>query len=558
VRDRGRPRRGRRARARRDGRRARLGRRDARVGTRGRGGRQARRSGAPYVALAPDDDAALLAFGRELSWSKDANAQHEAVAVLDRYLARHPGDAAAILQRGRAHAWSGEITEGAADLRAYLATNPKDAEDVRLELATVLSWSKDAKEQRESIAMFDAYLAAHPGDREHRLQRARLLLWSGDYDRAETELDALGAVPRDALTDAIDLERARLLSQTGRKLAALTILDDLVARDAKNEDARAERERLLASFAGKLEFRASYFRDSSPIGIFSFVADAARPLSPRVAILASGGMFGLSSSPQGAPNGRLTERYDLGWRARPIDALEIEATGGARTYSDGIDARLGARSVARLELGRRLRASAFWQYDDVFLDLNQPATLNAGIRAHWLGANAELSLPVGIALSGQLGARLLTDDNRQLDANGTALVTIVGPLRIGATAQLMGYRSKTTIYWSPQRYAALLGLVRVSGEASSRLSYEVQALLGGASEHVDGAPDAGLALAYGGSAAFSWAPSEHVQLRVSGQFGRSQRTTTVEAPGATGGTDVVEQTMTYWWTTLGAGVAITF
>ena len=84
----------------------------------------------------------------------------------------------------------------------------------------------------EALRLIDAYLAAHPDDREARLDRARFLAWRGDYAGA---MDALARFPADdAQANAL---RARTLAWAERRDAALALNTPLYAAAPDDYDA---------------------------------------------------------------------------------------------------------------------------------------------------------------------------------------------------------------------------------------------------------------------------------------------------------------------------------
>jgi tetratricopeptide (TPR) repeat protein len=83
----------------------------------------------------------------------------------------------------------------------------------------------------EGLALMDRHLAANPGDRAARLDRARFLAWRGDYARAIEALDALG--DEDDVTRAL---RARIHAWAGNRETSLALNAPLYQADPADYD----------------------------------------------------------------------------------------------------------------------------------------------------------------------------------------------------------------------------------------------------------------------------------------------------------------------------------
>lgn len=84
----------------------------------------------------------------------------------------------------------------------------------------------------EGLALMDRHLAAHPDDREARLDRARFLAWRGDYAAAIEALDALGGDDEE-----MRALRARVYAWAGRRERALALNAPLYEADPTDFDA---------------------------------------------------------------------------------------------------------------------------------------------------------------------------------------------------------------------------------------------------------------------------------------------------------------------------------
>jgi predicted Zn-dependent protease len=570
------------------------------------------------VAAKPDDEAAKLELARALVRSDRPDDVNEGLLLLDRHVATHPGDEEAFLERARARAAAKKTTLAIADLRAYLGRHPHD-EKVALELAEVLASSTDKAVRRDaltlygahlaahpddarvllargrlraelgmsdeavqdlaayrqlkhdddaadleianvlaqgaapkqSIPYYDAYVARHPQDAAARTRRARALLWGGDYPRAESELEELR---RSAKTDAekneLDLELVRLYAQTSRRFDAADLVEKVLERDPKSAAALTERARLQVVLGSRLEPRVFYYEDKSRIRISSLTVEARAALSRNFAFIADVGGYTLGT----AAETLLTSRGNLGAWVR-YRALELEATVGPRVYQY-FGPSFGTRAAARVRPARWASLSLDYQYDDIYFDMLQPASVSSGIRGHALHLTGEGTLPLGVRLTGRVGSRLLQPDNRSFDSTATLQVPIVGPLSAGYNVQYIAWRFNDPTYWSPQAFAAHLGLVRVAQTfAQSGFGYDLQGVAGIAGERIQGAPEAGFGLSFGVSGTVSYQVSQRVLLRLGAQYSQTVRrlprpvlggSTPSDAPGADA---AEEEPSIYWWVT---------
>jgi len=579
------------------------------------------------VRLFPDDDEALLALGSQLSWRKDRAALEESIPLFDRYLARNPWDGPALLQRARAHAWTGDTARAARDYRAYLGRHPDD-DVVLLELGRTLSWSKVRADVEASLAVFDRYLArhpdsgdavlararaaawagraveaetallayaeAHPGDDaalreaativaqgkdparavplferylarhpddfEAEARRARALLWSGAYGDAEPALSAARArAPSDRARDDIDVDRARLLAQTGRRPEALDLLEEVLVRAPGHAGARQERERVSVAYRSRITPGVTTFGDKSGIFIVATSLSSAVHLSRDLAVLMDVGAWRLGNRAETLWTGRA----NAGLWTRPGGSFELELQGGPRLYQHFAPA-FGGRVSAKMRPARWLGGQLEYAYDDIYVDLMQPASVAAGIRAHALSLAPEIAVGPLLA-SGRVGSHIATGENRSFEATGTATVLIVRPIRVGYNAQWLSWSYNDPAYWSPQAYAAHLGVVRAAqdlGVGGGRLAYDAQVALGTAAERITAVPSSGYGVAWGASLALLWAPTTTVAVRVSAQYGETVRrvlplATRAGAGAAPAAPAPGPQSNNYYWLTATAAVTFT-
>jgi tetratricopeptide (TPR) repeat protein len=140
-------------------------------------------------------------------------------------------------------------TDGAHDeARALYAQRvAADSTDVRAlhRLGLLLAWNS---EHREALRLMDRLMMLAPGT-EARRDRANIRAWSGDYDGALRDIDAL--LREDpASVDALHA-RARFLSWAGRLPAAADAYRAMLERDPADADAWRGLAR-VASWAGDL------------------------------------------------------------------------------------------------------------------------------------------------------------------------------------------------------------------------------------------------------------------------------------------------------------------
>ncbi len=144
-----------------------------------------------------------------------------------------------------------------------------------------------------------------------------------------------------------------------------------------------------------------------------------------------------------------------------------------------------------------------------------------------------------------------------------AVVPVVGPLSVGYTTQFITWRYNDPSYWSPQEFAAHLGVVRVAQTFfRSGFGYDVQGVLGIAGERILGLPEAGFGPSFGGSGAIIYSPIPRLELRLSAQYSQTVREIPPAVVGGSSGSAVVQTTTSrspskYYWI-LGSASAIIY
>lgn len=568
-----------------------------------------------YLTTHRDDDPVVLELARTLSWSQSLSERLASIEVFDGYLARHPTDEDARLARARAFAWSGKSAEAVRDLRAYVAARPADrdgklelasalgatkdraswAEAVRVytellqtspndvavlrKRAQLYTWS-GAFDQAEvdykkcfelapaddtllleraqalyqgaspsdAVPLFDRYIEKHPKDVDARSARARALLWSGEYGRAESELDALMRDP-DAATppkhEAVALDLARLYAQTSRRHEACDLIEEVLERNPKNEVARAELERVRIPLGSRLDPSFFFYADKSNIVVLASGVEARFAFNRNYGLLVSSYGYSLGTFQETL----LAARTSAGAFGH-YKMFDFEASIGPRFY-EHFEPNYGTAAKVRFTPVPELRFEASHQYDDIYFDLLQPASLSAGVRGHALFLTGDIRLPFRTRISGRIGTRQLQPDNHSFDATATALVNIKGPLSAGYNVQYIGWTDNDPSYWSPQAFAAHLGIIRFAGMlGKGTFGYDVQGTFGAAGERIRKAPDSGFGISFGGSAALSYEVSPRLVLRLGMQYSQTVRRIPKAPVGGSAANPLEEeedQETRYWW-----------
>ena len=501
-----------------------------------------------YLTRHPGDEKASLDLAQALSASKDKAALLEALTLYDTHLAKHRDDAAVLLMRGRVRGWAGMSAEAVQDLEAYAALKRGD-DSVDLEIANVLAQSTDPS---RSIPYYDRYLEHHADNVEARTRRARALLWVGDYRRAESELDELRRIAKtDEQRNELDLELARLYGQSARRYEAIDLVEKILERDPRNTAALTERARLQVFLGSRIEPRIFYYEDKSGIAIGSLTVEGRAALTRNFAVIADVGGYTLGTRDETL----LASRGNLGAWGR-YGALELEGAAGPRLYQF-FGPNIGGRAGARLRPASWTSLALNYQYDDIYFDMLQPASISARVRGHALHLTGEAALPLRLRLTGRIGSRFLEPDNRSIDMTATLQVPVFGPLSVGYNVQYITWRFNDPSYWSPQAFAAHLGIVRVAQTfARSGFGYDLQGVAGIAGERIQGVPEAGFGPSFGASGALSYAPSARVLLRVGAQYSQTVRELPRAPAGGTGGTNAAnvvpeagDEPSVYWWIT---------
>jgi hypothetical protein len=482
----------------------------------------------------PDDDALLLEEGKVLSWSRDPSEVRTGAGLLREYLARRPNDDEARLALARASSWSGDDATAEAELRTYLTRHPGDTAVLR-EAAVGLAVGRTPA---RALPFFEAYLRAHPGDVEAKLAFAKALTWSNELTRARHVLLELRET---APGPGVDLEYARVLSQTGRRWEAFEIADAIVAAHPENGEARRLRDELALDFASYVRETAQAFKDSTDVTMFW-----TRTTGYVAVTRAFGGIVDVT--PYSLTSSRETLwalQANAGARLRPSRVIELEAAAGPRFYQYYAP-HYGGRAQAKLSLFPEASATVDYVYDDAYAILYQPASVAARIWIHSVALTPEVA--VGrLSATVRGGLRVASPTNAGAEASGTLAVRVLGPLRVGYATQWLEWSYNDPAYWSPQGYASHLGIVRAADTLlGGRLGYDGQVGLGIAGERIEHLPQSDYGIAYTASGAVLWMPLDKLRFKVSGAYSRTVRElVTLVATGTSGQPQRIKEGSTY-------------
>ena len=219
---------------------------------------------ARYIELRPADHAVRTEMADRLSRIRDKKTLQIALSVYDNQLATNPNNKNALLQRCRVHSLLGKTKQAVADGRAYVALAGRTME-AQLQVATILSWSKDKQALKMALRLLDAYIARYPDKLEVLLQKARVLSWYGDLPGS---IAAYRTYLGKRVDDKAMLELANVLTWDGRRPAlsqAVAQLSRYLARHPLDFDVLAKRGQLryrLGRYRGALNDLRAYMKEN--------------------------------------------------------------------------------------------------------------------------------------------------------------------------------------------------------------------------------------------------------------------------------------------------------
>lgn len=169
------------------------------------------------VAVAPQDQQVRFRLGEAYLWNQQWT---DAIDVFHKLTADFPAYLPALRELGNAQAGAKQLTQAAETFRAYLQRSPDN--DVRLQLARVLSWSGQLDEARKT---YEELLANQPANFDAALGMAQTTAWQGKTDEAVEQFNVI-LKQRPGNRDAL-LGKAQVLSWAGRSDEAIPILEEM-------------------------------------------------------------------------------------------------------------------------------------------------------------------------------------------------------------------------------------------------------------------------------------------------------------------------------------------
>ncbi|HEU4453311.1 MAG TPA: tetratricopeptide repeat protein [Longimicrobium sp.] len=168
-------------------------------------------------------------------------------------LARDSSDATALHRMALIRGYANRHDEALALLDRLLRVEPGNRE-ARVDRARVLAWRGDPA---AAVRELDGLLEADPGYLPALEARAQFAGWAGQYDEAlQTYGRILEITPG---SRAVELSRARVLSWAARFTAAEAVYDSLLRADPTDRDARMGLAQVLG-WASRLDSAAAVYR----------------------------------------------------------------------------------------------------------------------------------------------------------------------------------------------------------------------------------------------------------------------------------------------------------
>lgn len=345
------------------------------------------------------------------------------------FLLLAPGTAAAQDPEAADRAWRAGDTALAERLYAGILAADSTHDAALHRMALIRAW---AGRYVESLALFDRMLRLYPDAIEARIDRARVLAWSGDIGRATA---AIGGI----LEERPDSDAARAAREEIRALAAAAapLASPAFARESDTDGNRMTTVSAMARFrpVAGLTLRADAYtraaREEGPAGL-----DHAARGGAVTAMLALGSGWGLAGT-IGA------SMADADHGAQPALALSVSTPGGGP-----VRATLAVRRQA-FDATARLIANGI-------VTTEATAALAARPRGR-----ADLDLAGGVAW---FESRASGGENRRWSADASASWRVLAPLTLGLTARGFGFhRDLADGYFDPDFFglAEVLARLRV-------------------------------------------------------------------------------------------------
>ncbi|MCA9667514.1 MAG: tetratricopeptide repeat protein [Myxococcales bacterium] len=199
---------------------------------------------AHYVELRPTDEKVRTEMANSLSRVRDGKALAIALSVYNDRITKNPDDKFALLQRCRVLTLLGKTKQAVKDGRAYVALAGRTMKAM-LQVAMILSWSRDKASLALALRLLDAYLAQNPGDAKVLLHKARVMSWYGDLGASIRTYQSYLSKQSD---DKAMLELSNVLTWDGRRSSlsqAVLYLGRYLKRHPLDHSVRGKRGQLL-------------------------------------------------------------------------------------------------------------------------------------------------------------------------------------------------------------------------------------------------------------------------------------------------------------------------
>jgi hypothetical protein len=356
--------------------------------------------------------------------------------------------------------YDNRLEEAIAMFRQYVHLEPKDDEG-RIALAQTMAW---AGQYDAAIALYDTILARDSTYLDASKGIARVLAWRGDLGNSEIRWRALTlSTPRDP---SVWLGLAQVLRWSGRPVAAREALQDALAIDANNLEARAQLRWVNVDLAPAVQIDVLPSNDSDhnsatwyamSIGVrppwdgrvtfvagartASFQAMTARSLGLRTRVLSSLGA------------GRWTVNGELGFTQLSGDSGGVKQDIHQPTRliaAAGIHGPVGPR----LSVGIGGSRAPFDETAELILH---------GITATSGTFDASLVLPAGFTLDAGGGVTQMAGGVTNTRRSGIVAISYAISRHLSAAARVRGYDYDTVAtdgYFSPRQYLLTEGSLR--------------------------------------------------------------------------------------------------
>lgn len=241
----------------------------------------------------------------------------DAVKTSTKSIVKEPSGLTGLLEKARLEKTNSNYAEAARLYSLALAAAPPERQGaIRLELATVLGWSKDYK---GAIGVFTRVLAADPFNRDARLGLARTYGWAKDYEKSRIEYMIL--LSEDPGNTEARIGLAQVYSWEGVHKKAVDMYRKLLAENPGNDEVRLGLARVLwwsGDLEGSLkEATAIVKADSGNIEAARLERRLRKELGPELGVL-------LASSSDSDANKLTTYKASGSFNISPLLRLAVD------------------------------------------------------------------------------------------------------------------------------------------------------------------------------------------------------------------------------------------